>query len=145
MAAIVANTSNNMDSLVSNAFTAVISSSRSRTVSIDGITWTVTATILTAANSWTAVKSGDTAGNGNVITVAVASGTRDINYTYDSATWTAGTNALPSTAAWSALAFGEGKFVVVSTTSSTAAASSTDGLSWTSRTLPSSANWLGVA
>ena len=144
MAAIVANTSNNIDDLVSNAFTAVITGSRSRTVSIDGVTWTVTATILTATNSWTAVLAGDPAGNKNTIIVAIASGTRNINYSYDSATWTAGTNALPSAAAWSALAFGEGTFVAISTTSSTAAASSTDGITWTSRSLPSSADWLGV-
>jgi len=145
MAAIIANVSNNVDVLDSNAFTAVITGSRTRTTSIDGVTWSTGTNALSATNSWNAVCCGDPAGNGNAVAVAVASGTQALNYSYDCTTWTANATGMPSTAAWTALAFGEGIFVAVSTTSSTAAASSTDGITFTARTLPSSANWLSVA
>ncbi len=145
MAAIIANVSNNIDVLDSNAFTAVITGSRTRTTSIDGVTWTTGSNALSATNSWNAVCGGDPADNGNIVVVAVASGTRVLNYSYDCTTWTANATGMPSTAAWTSLAFGEGVFVAVSTTSSTAAASSTDGITFTARTLPSSANWLSVA
>jgi hypothetical protein len=145
MAAIVANVSNNVDVLDSNAFMAVITGSRTRTTSIDGVTWSTGTNALSAANSWNAVCCGDPAGNGNSVAVAVAASTRVLNYSYDCATWTANATGMPSTAVWTSLVFGEGKFVAVSTTSSTAAAYSTDGITFTAATLPSSANWLSVA
>ena len=59
----------------------------------------------------------------------------------DGITWTLIT--LPASAAWHATTYGNGVFVLVST--STTAATSTDGITWTLRTLPSASYWYGVA
>ena len=55
--------------------------------------------------------------------------------------WTAST--LPSSANWWSVTYGNGKYVAVATSSSTAAYS-TDGINWTASTLPSSASWYSV-
>ena len=47
---------------------------------------------------------------------------------------------LPSSASWYSVTYGNGLFVAVATGSSTTA-TSPDGITWTARTLPSSANW----
>lgn len=65
----------------------------------------------------------------------------------DGQAWTARTSlAFTAGQYWSAITFGGTKFVAVNgaNTQSTAAASSTDGITFTPRTLPSSAYWAGV-
>jgi hypothetical protein len=52
--------------------------------------------------------------------------------------------AMPSTASWSGVTYGNGKFVAVANTSSTAA-NSTNGIAWVQQALPSSSSWNGVA
>ena len=50
---------------------------------------------------------------------------------------------LPSSATWKSVTYGNGKFVAVAS-SSTTAAYSTDGITWTAATLPSSHSWYSV-
>ena len=52
---------------------------------------------------------------------------------------------LPSSAYWSSVAYGNGKFVTVTSNRSNKAAYSTDGINWTEATLPSSGYWGGVS
>ena len=49
-------------------------------------------------------------------------------------TYAATARTLPSSSQWRDVAYGNGIFVAVSTTTSTAAASSPDGITWTART-----------
>lgn len=49
----------------------------------------------------------------------------------------------PTAGQWQAMAFGNGVFVAVGASMATAA-TSTDGITWTARSLPANANWLGV-
>tara|TARA_R110000868_G_scaffold12570_3_gene59838 strand:- start:1042 stop:1470 length:429 start_codon:yes stop_codon:yes gene_type:complete len=51
---------------------------------------------------------------------------------------------MSSNSQWNSVAFGNGVFVAVSMSIGTIAATSTDGLTWTARTLPSSSYWSGV-
>ena len=57
---------------------------------------------------------------------------------------TAVARTMPSSSAWSAVAYGNGVFVAVAN-STTAAATSPDGITWTARTMPSSIPWSSVA
>ena len=56
--------------------------------------------------------------------------------------WTART--LPSSQLWNAVAYGGGTFVAVAGGPTNVAASSTDGINWTARTIPSG-TWQSVA
>lgn len=141
MTAIVANISTNADDFDGTAFISVVTGATTANSSIDGVTWT--ARTLATSLSWNSVAAGDV-GNGNVTAVAVAGGSQTVNTTSDGITWTARASALPSTATWCGVTYGNGLFVAVATGSTTAAASSTDGITWTSRTLPSSSNWLAT-
>jgi hypothetical protein len=51
---------------------------------------------------------------------------------------------MPTSASWSAVTYGNGKFVAVASTSSTAA-NSANGITWAQHALPSSSSWNGVA
>jgi hypothetical protein len=51
---------------------------------------------------------------------------------------------ITNTEMWSSIAYGAGIFVAVATTSATASYS-TDGITWTASTLPSSASWASIA
>jgi hypothetical protein len=61
----------------------------------------------------------------------------------DGVTWTKRAAALPYAGTWSPVVYGGGVYVTVKS-GSTQAASSTDGLNWTARTLPSSITPCGV-
>ena len=50
---------------------------------------------------------------------------------------------MPAVLSWSSVAFGNGSFVAVAS-GSTTAATSTDGITWTSRTMPSAVSWSEV-
>ena len=56
--------------------------------------------------------------------------------------WTAFT--MPSSSDWYSVTYGNGKFVVVATSTSSAAAYSTDGINWTAATLPYALSWESV-
>lgn len=138
MTAIVANESVNVDKLNGTAFISVVTGATTANSSIDGITWT--ARTMATSLSWNSVAA-------NVkIAVAVAGNSTTVNTTSNGITWTARTSAMPSAAVWKSVTWGEsiGKFVAVSTTSSSAGAYSTDGISWSSSTLPAADNWLAV-
>jgi hypothetical protein len=137
MTAIVANESVNVDLLDTTAFIGIVASTAANS-SIDGVTWTARTQ---TTGAWTAVAAN------KITAVVIGSGTQAINTSPDGVTWTNTAGAMPSAAAWSGIAWGEslGYFVAVSTTSSTAAAYSADGRSWSAATLPASANWLSVA
>jgi hypothetical protein len=100
----------------------------------------------------TFIATGPTVGTGTVVAinstlVAVATGSNTTTRSVDGGvTWTAGGN-LPSSANWSSVAYGDGTWVAVATSSSTANAYSTDGgQTWTAgAVLPASANWRHVA
>jgi hypothetical protein len=92
-----------------------------------GVTW-VGGTGLASSN-WSSV----TFGNNRFVAVSSTSGTVAA-FSLDGLAWTAST--LPSTAVWTDVTYGQGVFLAVSTT--TAAATSEDGIVWTARTISTS-------
>ena len=109
--------------------------SQAAATSTNGITW-VAATLPSFA-SWTSVAFGNgvfaaVSGNGSASTVAATS--------TNGTAWTART--LPISSQWSSITFGNGAFVTVSNIST--GLRSTDGITWTTATLPASF-WLQVA
>lgn len=94
--------------------------------STDGITWTQRT--LSATSTWKSI----TFGNGIFVAVSSAS-TSTASSSYDGITWTSRT--LPSTTNWSSVAYGNNLFIAVSSSSSSGAISS-NGITWTSVTLP---------
>ena len=92
---------------------------------------------LPTADTWAKVKYG----KGKFVAISASNGTAAYS-TNAGQTWQTG-SGLP-TAIWTGLAYGKGVFVAVATSSATAA-SSTDGVTWTTRTLPSNTNWSSVA
>ena len=114
-------------------FVAVRTGSNAAAYSEDGITWT--ATTLPSSASWTSVAFG----NGRF--VAVNSSGTQVALSFDGEVWdVTGTG----TVGYSSVTYGAGKFVALATGTTTAAASSTDGITWTARTLPASATWVSV-
>ena len=95
----------------------------------NGQTW-VAATLPSSSN-WVSVAYG----NNRFVAVSSTSGTVAA-YSLDGASWTAST--LPATASWTAITYGQGVFLAVS--QSTQAATSEDGIVWTSRTSSTAAN-----
>jgi len=116
---------------------AVASGGTQAAYSTNGGTSWITASLASSA-TWTAVAYG------NSRFVAVSSGGTASSISTNGTTWSAG-GALPSSTTWSAVTYGNGTFVAVAGNAgaTTAAAYSTDGVSWTSATLPS-ANWTSV-
>ena len=51
---------------------------------------------------------------------------------------------MPSVQYWASITYGNGTFVAVATAPSSTAASSTDGITWATRTMPSSSIWQSV-
>ena len=114
-------------------FVTVASDSDKAAYSVDGINWT--AASLPSSANWKSV--GCAEGNGTF--VAVAPGSTAAAYSGDGITWTAAT--LPSSAYWINIAYGNGKFVVISTNfvqaaSSAVAYSTNFGATWSGSTMP---------
>lgn len=82
---------------------------------------------------------------GNSVWVAPYSGSNDVATSSDGITFTFQSNVLPATRDWRAIAFGNGTFVIVDSSGTTGAATSTNGTTWTSRTMSASAEWSSVA
>lgn len=92
--------------------------------SVNGATWVLGGTV--PADNWRGVAYG----NGRF--VAVANNSSNAVYSLDNGiTW--GSSTLPSTSLWSRIKYGQGLFITLG--SSGVAASSTDGINWTSRAL----------
>ena len=88
------------------------------------VTGTWTAGALPSSSNWNSIAYG----NNRFVAVSSTSGTVAA-YSLDGITWTAST--LPATASWTSVTYGQGVFLAVSTT--TAAATSPDGVTWTVR------------
>ena len=117
-------------------YIAVKSGSQSVNRSTTGIgAWTEGASALPSTAAWTSV----TWGNGRFVAVA-GGGSTAAAYSLDGITWTAAT--LPA-GTWTHITYGQGVFLIVSTT--TAAATSEDGVVWTTRTTGAAASGFSTA
>ena len=95
------------------------------------VTGTWTAGFLPSSSNWNSIAYG----NNRFVAVSSTSGTIAA-YSLDGITWTAST--LPATASWTKVTYGQGVFLAVSTT--TAAATSPDGITWTLRATSTAAS-----
>jgi hypothetical protein len=95
------------------------------------VTGTWTAGALPSSSNWSSIAYG----NNRFVAVSSTSGTVAA-YSLDGITWTAST--LPATASWTKVTYGQGVFLAVSTT--TAAATSPDGVTWTVRATSTAAS-----
>ena len=104
--------------------------------SYDGITWTSRSI---GTGHWGAAAYG----NGTWVVIEAAYGTsqQSATSTDGGITWTVHPTALPASGTWQAITFGNGTFVAVG---QNLCATSTDGITWTSRTVPNAA-WQAVA
>lgn len=120
-------------------FVAISTGDNKTSYSTNGNTWSAGGT-LPSSTTWTGVAYG----NGRF--VAVASGGRSVAYSLDKGvTWVAVTPGLPSSQDWSNIEYGQGLFMAVSGLS-IVAATSPDGINWTTRQMPGlAAYWLGLA
>ncbi len=122
-------------------FVAVRSGSTAAAYSTDGGANWVAAT-LPSSTTWEDVTGGLIGSSAYFI--AVASGGTAAAYSVDNgANWVA-TGALPSSATWRSVVYGNNRFLAVSR-AGTAAAISTNGVTWTAVVLPTSANWNNVS
>ena len=123
-------------------YVAVARESSASAYSLDGINWT--ATNLNEVADWTDIASG----NGIFVSIAESDSSttfRSVS-TDGGVTWSSG--SLPSGA--TAIAFGANRFVVVEGNFSNSAAFSTNGIAWTTSTLPANddsaeSNWVDIA
>jgi len=99
-------------------------------------TGTWTAGTLPSVSNWNSIAYG----NNRFVAVSNTSGTIAA-YSLDGITWAAST--LPATAQWTKVTYGQGVFLAVSTT--TAAATSPDGVTWTTRTTSTAASGFSAA
>ena len=119
-------------------YVAVATGGTQAAVSTDGATWT--SKTLPASANWSSV----TFGRG--LFVAVASGSTSVAYSKDGLTWLLSGFGMPVSQLWSKVRYGQGLFFATATGSTTTAATSEDGILWTSRTLTgSAAAWPAIA
>jgi hypothetical protein len=95
------------------------------------VTGTWTAGTLPSSSNWNSIAYG----NNRFVAISSTSGTVAA-YSLDGITWSSST--LPATASWTKVTYGQGVFLAVSTT--TAAATSPDGVTWTTRTTSTAAS-----
>lgn len=127
-----------------NGLFIVVSLEGHTTTSPDGITWTATALNL----GLRLYPRGLAFGNGVYLCLAGGLSAREIVSSTDGQTWTQ-VGILPSPNQWMNLVFGNGVFVAVSASvnggsNSTIAATSSDGITWTTVAMPAAANWYAV-
>lgn len=92
---------------------------------------------------------------GNGVYVGIGNGTASSAYSTDGINWV--TTSLPETASWNSIDYGNGKFIAIAGavadwsdpinpqfTYSTIAACSTDGINWTSISLPIEGDWFKI-
>jgi hypothetical protein len=129
----------------SSAAIAVCTGSSNTAVSTNGTTWSAGTALPGALNTASGqdIAFGYT-GLGINTFVVVSESDTDIAYSLDAGgTWTLQSAALPNTG-FKAVTYGKGLFVAVTGGGSTSAATSEDGITWTSRTLPASRDWVDV-
>jgi hypothetical protein len=103
----------------------------------NGIIWANSTLGLPSSGTWSSIAFG----NGRF--VAVASGGTAAAYSFDGNTWYAST--LPASLTWSQIRYGQGVFFAVASGSTAGAATSPDGVTWTSRSLSAISSWTAVA
>ena len=102
--------------------------------STDGVTWIEIA--MPSSSSWNKIAYG----NGRFVALSTSSGTVTA-YSITGKVWYAGT--LPVSTSWTNICYGQGVFLAV--TNSTTAATSQDGVNWTSRTMSTAASGFSAA
>jgi hypothetical protein len=118
-------------------FIAINTGGNQTSRSTNGISWSAGGN-LPSSTTWTKIAYG----NGRF--VAVASGGRSVAYSLDrGATWDAVTPGLPSSQTWTSLTYGQGLFMAVAS-GTTVAATSPDGINWTTRTMSASTTWSDI-
>ena len=121
-----------------NKFLA-ISSNNGTAHSSNGSSWTAGGNLPGALSTWTSVAYG----NGRF--VAIASNSRSVAYSYDTGvTWNSSPAGLPSAVNWTHVSYGQGLFFAIASGTPICATSS-DGVTWTQRAMPSSTNWSALA
>jgi hypothetical protein len=106
-------------------------------VSLDGLSWKIATLSPVEAYSDIAF--------GNGMFIAISGGTvsrQAVSISTDGINWVGG-NFLPSANFWTSIAYGNSTFVAI-TQGGSAAATSKNGIEWTSRTLPSINSWSSV-
>jgi len=107
--------------------------------STDGATWT--SGTLGPSNGWTSV----TFGNGLFVAGAYNGISTESETSTDGVTWnSAGNSNLPLAVGNISVAYGNGQFVAVSASIGNTVALSSDGLSWSTQSLPVTTNWTSV-
>ena len=118
-------------------FVAVSTGGTAAAYSTDGgVNWA--SSTLPSSGNWTSVAAGLIGTSTYFVTVA--SGGTAAAYSPDGGVSWFATGALPASASWSGISYGNNRFVAISS-SSTNAAFSTNGTTWTLSTLPSSSTW----
>ena len=128
-----------------SAMIAICAGSSNVATSADGETWLAGTALPVAINSASGmdIAYGYTGVGINTFVVVSESDT-DVAYTLDAGqNWSTSSSALPGTG-FTAVTYGKGLFVAVQGGGSTVASTSEDGISWTTRTLPASRNWVDV-
>lgn len=120
--------------------------------STDGVEWTVpVAYVVPTIYNGALNQSNIAFGAGVYVALSLENATTNTNVWYTSGTyplaWNVASN-LPTGQKWKSVAYGAGVFVAVGSAfndgNTSAAASSTNGVSWTARTLPASLDWTSV-
>lgn len=130
----------NLVAFGNNTFVTVAAGSTSSAYSTDnGATWSPST--LPASLTWSDLKYY------NNTFILIANGSRDIYTSTDGQAWSLVSNALPSVTTWSKISWASmgganGTWVVVPSSGTASAYSIDNGASWTSSTLPASANWI---
>ena len=123
-------------------FIAVANNSAVPFISTTGTTWAVGGS-MGATTTWTGIAYGGANGTNGSVFVAVASGGTSAVWSTNGNTWTAA--VLPVSANWSGVAWGNGRFVAISTTASSTGgyvgAYSFDGITWRACNVDNAVAW----
>ena len=119
-------------------YVAISTGSNATAFSFNGSSWTVGGN-LPQTSTWISVAYG------NNRYVAIASNQTYVAFSLNAGlTWTQAPAGLPSAANWTQITYGQGLFFAVAS-GTNIAATSPDGINWTSVVMPSSSNWNSVA
>ena len=118
-------------------FVAISTGNNATAYSTNGSSWTNGGN-LPVSSTWTSIAYG------NNRFVAIASNQRYVAYSLNAGiTWQQAPIGLPSAANWTQIRYGQGLFFAVASGSATAA-TSPDGINWTSVSLSTSSNWNSI-
>jgi len=124
------------------SFVAVAAGSTSSMRSTNGTTWAAGGA-LPASTNWRSIAAGAISGTTYHVAVSGTSGTQAAYSTNGGVSWT--TSTLSATATWSSVAYGNSRFVAISS-AGTDTSISTNGTTWAAGgALPSSTTWISVA